>query len=91
MEIVTDLIQNKFFLIGLTLLLSYLMLAEIPLFALKFKDYSWKNNKTKFVFIILTATLCVFLKFIAIPLVILLYVGMSILDNYGRTKLEVRS
>ena len=90
-EFVTDLIQNKFFLIGLTLLLSYLMLAEIPLFALKFKDYSWKNNKIKFVFIILTAALCVFLKFIAIPLVILLYVGMSIFDNFGRQKLEVGS
>jgi CDP-diacylglycerol--serine O-phosphatidyltransferase len=90
-EFVTDLIQNKFFLIGLTLLLSFLMLAEIPLFALKFKDYSWQHNKIKFVFIILTAVLCVFLKFIAIPLVILLYVCMSIFDNLGKKKREDRS
>jgi CDP-diacylglycerol--serine O-phosphatidyltransferase len=90
-EFVMDLIQNKFFLIGLTLLLSFLMLAEIPLFALKFKDYSWQHNKIKFVFIILTAVLCVFLKFIAIPLVILLYVCMSIFDNLGKKKREDRS
>ena len=90
-EFVTDLIQNKFFLIALTLLLSYLMSAQIPLFALKFKDYSWQRNKIKFVFIILTAVLCVFLKFIAIPLVILLYVLMSVFDNIARQKTEIGS
>lgn len=86
MDSVTNLIQNEWFLVGLTLLLCYLMLSKIPLFALKFKDYSWKNNKIKFVFIILTAIICILLKYIAIPLVILLYVFMSFLDNMGMQK-----
>jgi CDP-diacylglycerol--serine O-phosphatidyltransferase len=90
-EFVTNLIQNNYFLVGLTLLLCYLMLTKIPLFALKFKDYSWKNNKIKFIFILLTALCCILLKFIAIPLVILLYVLMSVIDNFERRNSDVRS
>jgi len=77
-ELARNLIENHWFLIGITLLLTYLMNADIPLFALKFKNYSWKNNKVKFVFIILTIALVIGLQFIAIPLVILLYILFSI-------------
>lgn len=80
-ELVSSLIQNVWFLVGLAILLCYLMNAEIPLFSLKFKDYSWKKNKTKYLFIILTAILSAIFQFIAIPLVILLYVLMSIIEN----------
>jgi CDP-diacylglycerol---serine O-phosphatidyltransferase len=78
LEFAINLIENKWFLIGLTFLLSILMNAEIPLFSLKFKNYSWKNNKVKYVFIMLTALLCVLFQFVAIPMVILLYVLMAI-------------
>ncbi|MFQ3306428.1 MAG: CDP-diacylglycerol--serine O-phosphatidyltransferase, partial [Polaribacter sp.] len=42
-EFVQNLITNNYFLILITLLLTYLMNAEIPLFSLKFKEYSMKN------------------------------------------------
>ncbi len=80
-EFATVIIQNVWFLVGVTLLLTYLMNAEIPLFSLKFKDYSWKKNKIKYLFIILTAILSVLFQFIAIPLVILLYVLLSTIEN----------
>lgn len=80
-EMVSGLIQNVWFLIGLAVLLCYLMNAEIPLFSLKFKDYSWKKNKIKYLFIILTAILSTIFQFIAIPLVILLYVLLSTVEN----------
>lgn len=80
-EMVSSLIQNVWFLIGLAVLLCYLMNAEIPLFSLKFKDYSWKKNKIKYLFIILTAILSAIFQFIAIPLVILLYVLLSTIEN----------
>lgn len=80
-EFVSGLIQNVWFLIGLSILLCYLMNAEIPLFSLKFKDYSWKKNKIKYLFIILTAILSALFQFIAIPLVILLYVLLSTIEN----------
>ena len=81
LEIATVIIESNWFLLGLTLVLSILMNAEIPLFSLKFKDYSWKNNKIKFSFILLTAILCIALKFIAIPIVIIVYVLMSMFSR----------
>ncbi|WP_445725687.1 CDP-alcohol phosphatidyltransferase family protein [Flavobacterium sp.] len=80
-EIAIQLIQNTWFLIGLTLLLSYLMNAEIPLFSLKFKDYSLKNNKVKYLFVLITVLLVVFFQFIAIPLVIIWYVILSMFNK----------
>jgi CDP-diacylglycerol--serine O-phosphatidyltransferase len=77
-EFVIQLIQKSWFLVGLTLLLSYLMNAEIPLFSLKFKDYTWKNNKVKFLFIIITFMLVVAFQFTAIPLVIIIYMLTSL-------------
>ena len=78
LEFATALIENKWFLIILTVVLSFLMNAEIPLFSLKFKDYSWKNNKVKFVFLILAIALVIGLQFLAIPIVIIVYVLMSL-------------
>ena len=80
-QLATDLIQNVWFLIGLTILLCYVMNAEILLFSLKFKEFSWKTNKVKFIFILLTALLSILFKFIAIPMVILLYVLLSTIEN----------
>jgi len=80
-ELVNSIIKNTWFLIGITILLSFLMNAEIVLFTLKFKEYSWKNNKVKFIFILLTILLSILLKFIAIPVIILLYVLISVFTN----------
>ena len=80
-EFAKDLIQNQWFLIAITLLGSYMMNANIPLFSLKFKDYSLKNNVIKYVFLITTIILLVLLKFIAIPLVIFMYVLLSVVEN----------
>ena len=81
LEIAITIIENKWFLLFLTVVLSILMNAEIPLFSLKFKDYSWKNNKIKFSFILITAILCIALKFVAIPVVIIVYVLMSLFSK----------
>jgi len=76
-----DLIGNKWFLIAVTLLGSYLMNVEIPLFSLKFKDYSFKNNTIKYIFILSSILLLIFLQFVAIPLIIVLYVLFSVVEN----------
>ncbi len=74
-------IQKPYFLIGITLLGAILLNADIPLFALKFKNYSIKENLIKYIFILLIIVLVSFLQFIAIPLIILLYVVLSIIEN----------
>ena len=74
-------ILNKWFLIVMTILSSYLLNAKIPLFALKFKNWSFKDNMIKYIFIIISALLLVFLQFIAIPMIIILYVLISLLKK----------
>jgi len=80
-DIINSIILNKWFLIALTWLSCYLLNSGIKLFALKFKNYSFKDNFTRYIFIILCIVLLVVLQFAAIPIIILLYIIMSFLDN----------
>jgi len=81
LQFFVDIIQNKDLLIIITLIGSYLLNAEIRLFSLKFKNYSWKDNYIKYVFLLLTIILLVFLQTVAIPMVIILYVLISVYEN----------
>tara|TARA_R110000868_G_scaffold37018_4_gene130956 strand:+ start:2553 stop:3254 length:702 start_codon:yes stop_codon:yes gene_type:complete len=80
-DAINTIILNKWFLIGVTLLSSWLLNSNIKLFALKFKEYSFKGNSTRYIFILLSAVLIIVLHFAAIPIIILLYIMMSVLDN----------
>jgi CDP-diacylglycerol--serine O-phosphatidyltransferase len=81
---VQDLIFNNYFLIAVTLGLTYLMNAEIPLFSLKFKEYSLKNNLVKYFFLVTSLLLLVTLNFISIPIIIILYVLLSVAQEFYR-------
>ncbi|RMA57998.1 CDP-alcohol phosphatidyltransferase family protein [Ulvibacter antarcticus] len=77
-EGIEQIILNKWFLIGLTLLSCILLNAELPLFALKFKTWDFKSNAIRYVFLLICVVLLVFLKFMAIPAIILLYILLSL-------------
>lgn len=77
-EWVEGIILNKWFLIGLTIVSSLLLNSEIRLFALKFKTWDFKSNAIRYIFLILCVVLLVLLKFMAIPLIILLYIVLSL-------------
>ncbi|MCK8479540.1 CDP-alcohol phosphatidyltransferase family protein [Psychroserpens algicola] len=77
----TALILNQWFLIAFTLLSCYLLNSKLKLLALKFKDYSFSNNKFRYILIIATVLLLVLFHFIAIPILIILYIILSLLDN----------
>lgn len=79
-----NLIHHNYFLLGVTVLLSFLMNSEIALFSLKFKNYTVKENALKYVFLISSIVLIVFLEFIAIPMIILLYVLLSLASNLNK-------
>ena len=66
---------------GTVALLSALMIAEIPMFGFKFKNYGWKGNEVKYLFIILSLVLLGALKFAAISLIIILYVIVSLIQK----------
>ena len=78
---VTYIILNPWFLIGLSLFSAYIQNAELPLFALKFSNWSFAQNKFRYFFLIMCVALVLFLKFIAIPLISIVYVLLSIVRN----------
>ncbi len=79
-----DIILNPWFLLGLTVLLSGLLVAELPLFALKFKNLSWGDNRRRFLFLLLAAGLLLGLRAAAVPLIVLLYVLLSVPKTAAR-------
>ena len=83
--VINQLILNEWFLVGLTILSCILLNAELPLFALKFSDWGFNENKLRYFFIISCLLLIVLLKFIAIPAIILLYVLLSVVSNRKAT------
>lgn len=78
-QTIENIFFNKWFLIGLTLLSCFLLNAEIHLFAFKFKTWDFKTNVQRYVFVMVCVVLLILLKFIAIPILILLYILFSVL------------
>ncbi len=62
----------------ITFLSSYLLVSGIELFALKFKNFSWGDNKIRFTFLLLAVLLLAVLQLSAIPVIILLYIALSL-------------
>ena len=67
--------------LALVLISSYLLIAELPLFALKFKHWGWKGNEVKYIFIATSAVFLIALQVSAFALIIMWYVILSILTN----------
>ena len=72
---------NPFVLLIISFVSAYMLNAEIPLFSLKIKDFSWDKNKLQVFFLAIAATLFLFLDFTALPIIILLYVVISVVNN----------
>jgi|WetSurMetagenome_2_1015567.scaffolds.fasta_scaffold129669_2 CDP-diacylglycerol---serine O-phosphatidyltransferase len=73
-----SMVNNGWFLISLTVLLSYLLIAEIMLMSLKFSEVNKQKNQVRYIFIGTSLILILFLFFAAIPFILLLYVFMSL-------------
>lgn len=80
-DLMNSIIINKWFLIALTFVSCYLLNSKIKLFALKFKDWSFKNNALRYTFLIISLVMLVILHFAAIPMVIIFYIILSIIDR----------
>jgi len=74
-----NLITNLYVLIGLTVVLSYLLVAELPLFSLKISKNEPARNKIKFIFIGISFILFIIFYFVAIPFIMALYILLSLL------------
>ncbi|WP_435622954.1 CDP-alcohol phosphatidyltransferase family protein [Flagellimonas sp.] len=82
-DVLNGIILNEWFLIALTLLSAFLLNANIELFALKFKSWQFKGNEVRYLFLIGSFVLLLTLKFLAVPVIIILYVLTSLLSKTG--------
>ncbi len=73
-----DFVHSPVTLSIITIIFSLLMVSRFDLFALKFKNFSWTDNKIRFTFLLLSVLLVILLQWAALPLVIILYIAMSL-------------
>ncbi len=76
---------DTYFLFALILLSSFLLVCRIPFFSLKFKGFGWKGNELRFIFIIISLGLIIIFRFAAIPIIIVLYILLSIIFTRQKT------
>ncbi len=82
-------ILNEWFLIGLTIFSCIMLNAEVPLFALKFSTWSFKENKLRYLFLLFCLIVLYFFQFIAIPVIIISYILLSIITTSGNSEKEM--
>jgi CDP-diacylglycerol--serine O-phosphatidyltransferase len=75
---VFDVLFSPVVLTIITIIFSGLLVSRFELFALKFKNFTWADNKVRFTFLHLSVLLLAVMQFAAIPLIILLYVTGSL-------------
>jgi len=70
---------NSYVFMIVVLVMSWLLVANIPLIALKFKSFRFKDNANKYILLLTSALLIGFLGLKAIPLIIVVYIIISVL------------
>jgi CDP-diacylglycerol---serine O-phosphatidyltransferase len=73
-----SLLQNKWLWYGIIVLLGYLMVSNLPLMALKFKNFSVKSNLPKLILLVAAIIAAILLKWLAVPVVFILYILLSL-------------
>jgi len=76
---INTLLFNKWFLYVLIGILSALMVSTLPLMALKFKDFTVKNNMPKIILLFIAIVATLLFKWLAVPLVFLAYIIVSLI------------
>jgi len=75
---------NPIFLYPNIFILCWLMVAEFPMFGLKFKNLTWAGNEIRFIFAALSLALVVWLREASLSLIIIAYVLFSIFENLSK-------
>lgn len=85
-----ELLTSQWVLLLITAFSAYILNAEIPLFSLKIKKFTLKDNLLQIIFLTFSVFLLVFFQYAGVPLVIIGYVVLSVLNNRfsfdGKTK-----
>lgn len=78
-ELIVNMLFNKWVLYGFIALLSWLMVSNLPIMALKFKDYSMDSNWSKLILLIVALLSAFLVHWLAVPIVFIVYIILSLL------------
>lgn len=78
---ILELLTSQWVLLLITAFSAYILNAEIPLFSLKIKKFTFKDNSLQIIFLTLSVLLLVFFHYAGVPMVIIGYVLLSVLNN----------
>jgi CDP-diacylglycerol--serine O-phosphatidyltransferase len=77
----TPYLQNIWILYFIILLLCYLMVSRLPMLNLKFKNLRWKENRERFLLVILVIAAIPLLRYAAVPFAFVVYILLSLLTK----------
>jgi CDP-diacylglycerol--serine O-phosphatidyltransferase len=77
--LIVDVLFNKWFLYGIIVLLSWLMVSNLPIMAMKFKDYGLKSNLPKIILLGIAIIAAFIFHWLAVPIVFIVYIILSLL------------
>ncbi len=79
-------VTNTYFLFGVAVLGSLLLVSSFPMFSLKFKSYGWQGNNIKYIFLAVAIVLVAVWQIVAVPLIILFYLLLSWIAYLRKSK-----
>ncbi|MGV3631609.1 MAG: CDP-alcohol phosphatidyltransferase family protein [Bacteroidota bacterium] len=83
---VSEFIFHPVVLITIIIIMSLMLVAELPLFSLKFKHFKWKGNEIRYVFLITCSLLIPLTLYWSLGIIIILYLILSIVENLLKAK-----
>jgi CDP-diacylglycerol--serine O-phosphatidyltransferase len=72
---------NVVWLLALVIVMSLLLVAEIPMFSLKFKHLSWRDNRVSYLFLAVCVPLLFIFKISAFAAIIVWYIALSLVTR----------
>lgn len=85
-----DFMESTAYMLPVVLLMicvsCWLLIAEVPMFALKFKQWGWKGNEVKYIFLISCLPLLMIFGITAFSVIIAWYVVLSVVVNIRKKK-----
>lgn len=85
-DIIRTVLENQWVLLAITAFSAYILNAEIPLFSLKIKEFNFAKNRLQIIFLSICVVLMVSLQFLSVPIIILLYIVLSMISNSGENR-----
>lgn len=86
-DLIQSILGNEWVLLAITAFSAFILNAEIPLFSLKIKEFNFAKNKLQIIFLATSVVLLFLLQFLAVPVIILFYVLLSVLNNAQKKKI----